>query len=106
MNIQNYINLLGLDKIRALKYRESDILDYISNMNKVQTNSIVSLFQVGSKYSTQQIKEMLRDFYTINCISRTPKASDLEEYYNLKPCQFVDKTLNKKVNGFLILSLK
>ena len=106
MNIQNYINLLGLNKIRALKYRESDILDYISNMNKVQTNSIVSLFQVGFKYSTQRIKEMLREFYEENNITKTPKASDLEEYYNLKPCQFVDKALDKKVNGFLILSLK
>ena len=49
---------------------------------------------------------MLRKYYEENNITKTPKASDLEEYYNLKPCQFVDKVLDKKVNGFLILSEK
>jgi len=103
---QNYINLLGFEKIKSLKYQEADILAHLNSQNNLQSNPITSLFAVGSKYSTQQIKEMLREFYLSNSISKTPKASDLEQYYNLKPCQFVDKVLNKKVNGFLILSKK
>jgi hypothetical protein len=103
---QNYINLLGFERIRALEYREKNIIESIETIEKLKSISVLSIFSVGAKYSTQQIKEMLREFYTTNNISKTPKASDLEEYYNLKPCQFVDKVLNKKVNGFLILSLK
>ena len=101
---QNYINLLGFEKIRSLGYQRSELEKFISDMNKLQTNSITSLFQVGSKYSKAQIKEMLREFYTTNNITKTPKASDLEDYYNLKSCQFMEN--GKKVNGFLILSLK
>jgi len=103
---QNYINLLGFERIRALEYREKNIIDSIETIEKLKSISVSSIFSVGSKYSTQQIKEMLREFYTTNNITKTPKASDLEKYYDLKPCQFVDKVLNKKVNGFLILSKK
>jgi len=103
---QNYINLLGFEKIRALKYQEADILTYINSQDNLQSTSPVSLFQVGSKYSKAQIKEMLREFYTTNNITKTPKATDLEEYFNIKPCQFIDNNLGKRVEGFLILSKK
>ena len=103
---QNYINLLGFERIRALEYREKNIIESIETIEKLKSISVLSIFSVGTKYSTQQIKEMLRKFYEENNITKTPKASDLEKYYNLKPCQFVDKVLDKKVNGFLILSKK
>jgi hypothetical protein len=47
---------------------------------------------------------MLREFYNQNSISKTPKASDLEEYFNLKACKI--KIDNKWENGFEIMSLK
>ena len=106
LEYQNYINTLGFKKIRALKYQELDIQREISIYQSLNPTSIMSLFSIGFKYSTQQIKEMLREFYEENNITKTPKASDLGEYFNLRPCQFIDKELGKKVNGFLIISLK
>ena len=103
---QNYINLLGFEKIRSLECREKNIVDYINSQNNLQSNPITSLFSVGSKYSKAQIKEMLREFYTTNNINKTPKATDLEEYFNIKPCQFIDKSLGKRVDGFLIMNKK
>ena len=102
----NYINLLGFERIKALKYQELDIQREISTIQSFNSISVISLFVVGSKYSTKQIKEMLRKFYEENNITKTPKASDLEQYFNLRPCKFVDKELGKKVNGFEIISLK
>jgi hypothetical protein len=102
LSYQNYINLLGFEKIRALGYYESAILDEIKNINN--SLSIQSIFSVGSKYSKAQIKEMLREFYTTNNITKTPKASDLEEYYSLRECQFMEN--GKKVHGFEIISKK
>ena len=103
---QNYINLIGYEKIKALGYREADIVKEINSILNLSSVSPATLFTVGSKYSTKQIKEMLRKFYEENNIIKTPKASDLEQYFNLRPCQFVDKELGKKVNGFEIISLK
>ena len=102
----NYINLLGFERIRALGYEEIELKREISSNNSIQSSSIISLFTIGSKYSTQTIKKMLRKYYEENNITKTPKASDLEKYFNMRPCQFIDKELGKKVNGFEIIGLK
>ena len=101
---QNYINLLGFERIKALEYREGNILEYIKSQENLKNNPINSLFSVGSKYSTKQIKQILGDFYTSNNIKKTPKATDLLEYFELKACQFMEE--GKKVNGFVIVKKK
>jgi len=101
---QNYINLLGFEKIRTLGYRESDIVSCIQSQQNLQNSNITSLFSIGSKYTKKQIKEMLRKFYEENNIIKTPKASDLEEYFNLKTCKI--KIDDKWEHGFEIISLK
>ena len=101
---QNYINLLGFEKIRAFGYRESDIVSYIQSQQNLQNSNITSLFSIGSKYTKKQIKEMLRKFYEENNITKTPKASDLEEYFNLKSCKI--KIDDKWEHGFEIISKK
>ena len=97
---QNYINQLGFEGIRSCGYYESSILTNISNKEL----SILDLFTVGSKYTTKQIKEMLTDFYTTNSITKTPKASDLNEYYILKSIKL--KVGDKWENGFEIIAIK
>ena len=103
LSYQNYINLLGFEKIRALGYKESNIIRYI-NPEVINGEGIKSLFNVGDKYSKKQIKEMLADFYNHNSISKTPKASDLNEYFELRDCQFMED--GKKVHGFEIIKRK
>ena len=102
---QNYINLLGFERIKALTYKEALLKRDINN-NILILDSISSLFTIGSKYSKATIKEMLRKYYEENNITKTPKATDLEEYFVLRKCQFVDKELGKRVEGFEIISLK
>ena len=102
---QNYINLIGFERIRALTYKEALLKRDINN-NILVLDSISSLFSIGSKYSKATIKEMLRRFYEENNITKTPKATDLGEYFVLRKCQFVDKELGKRVEGFEIVSLK
>ena len=101
---QNYINLLGFEKIKALKYQEGDIISYIQSQQNLQNSSITSLFNVGDKYTKKQIKEMLSNFYSLNSITKTPKASDLEQYYILKTIKL--KVNDKWENGFEIIKQK
>ena len=104
INYQNYINLLGFEKIRALGYYESAIITYIQSQQNLQNSSITSLFNVGDKYTKKQIKEMLAGFYTLNNISKTPKATDLEDYYILKTIKL--KVGDKWEHGFEIIKLR
>ena len=96
------------ERIKSLYYQESELKKEIhSNQNlNIITTSIISLFTIGQKYSKATMKEMLRKYYEENNITKNPKASDLENYFNLRPCQFIDKELGKKVNGFEIISLR
>ena len=104
IDYQNYINILGFEKIRALSYQESEIKSYIQSQQNLQNSSITSLFNVGDKYSKKQIKEILANFYSNNNILKTPKASDLNDYFELRDCQFMEN--GKKVHGFEIIKLK
>ena len=104
MSYQNYINILGFERIKTLKYYESAILGYIQSQQNLQNSSITSLFNVGDKYTTKQIKEILSNFYSLNSITKTPKASDLNEYYILKSIKL--KVGDKWENGFEIIKQK
>jgi hypothetical protein len=104
MSYQNYINILGFERIKALKYYESAIVGYIQSQQNLQNSSITSLFSVGDKYTTKQIKEILSNFYSLNSITKTPKASDLNDYYILKSIKL--KVGDKWENGFLIMNKK
>jgi len=103
---ENYINILGFDRMKANGFRELDIIreiESISNLEKAkETNIIESIFSIGSKYTKKEIKKTLREFYKENNISKTPKASDLEEFFELKDCK-IKNSEGKWKNGFEIV---
>ena len=103
MSYQNYINLIGFEKIRALGYKECNIIKFLTP--ELLIIDFSSVFSIGSKYTTKQIKALLADYYITNSISRTPKASDLEEYFNLKPVKIKNES-GKWEHGFEIISKK
>ena len=67
---------------------------------------IISSFLPENKYLKSDIKETLRKIYEDLGYNKTPKASDLEEYFELHPYQIKNKETSKKDNGFKILKLK
>jgi hypothetical protein len=69
-------------------------------------DKILQSFQVDSKYSKQAIKETLRSIYESLNYNKTPKASDLENYFELKTCQTRNKETGKVDNEFKIIKQK
>ena len=67
---------------------------------------IISTFLPENRYLKSDIKETLRKIYESIGYNKTPKASDLEEYFELHPCQIKNKETGKKENEFKILKLK
>lgn len=58
----------------------------------------------GRWYSRKQLKDMLREYYIENKINKTPKATDILEFYEVKDMQ--QRVKGKQTNGFLILNNK
>ena len=52
------------------------------------------------------IKESLRKIYTELGYDKTPKASDLEEYFEIKDCLISNTVTRKMEHGFKIIKLK
>lgn len=55
----------------------------------------------GRWYSRRELKDKLREYYQINQINKTPKATDILEFYDVKDMQKRVKGI--QTNGFLII---
>ena len=75
-------------------------------IKEILKQKLISYFTLDTKYLKSDIKETLRKIYEDCGYNKTPKASDLEEYFELHPCQIKNKETGKKDNGFKILKKK
>ena len=66
---------------------------------------IISSFLPENKYLKSDIKETLRKIYESIGYNKTPKASDLDEYFEIKECK-ITNSLGKQDHGFKILKKK
>jgi hypothetical protein len=103
---QNYMNLLGPDRIKTLRYYQAELereYKIIISGNTIKESILVS-FQVSQKYTLKEIKEKLREIYTTLGLSKTPKAKDLEEYYEVKKTKIT--TSDGVRDGYKLLNIK
>lgn len=67
-------------------------------------SKILSEFKVGESYVNTQIKTRLIEIYREVGYKINAKATDLNNYFNIKRCTINQN--NKRVNGLKILSKK
>jgi hypothetical protein len=105
---KNYYETLGPERCRALSYdgtylsREYSDLQFDKN---VLASEIRNTFEIGGKYTKNYIKETLKKIYKDLGYNKTPKANDLEEYFEIKLCKVTIET-GKQDNGFKIVSIR
>ncbi len=106
----NYYTVLGSERIRALGYNITDMKrEYegvIGNQNIDIKSIILSSFNVGGRYTKTSIKEKLSSIYSSSGYSKTPKATDLENYFEVSVCRIPNKETGKRDAGYEILSIK
>ena len=78
----------------------------ISAIENEVKEKILQIFIPGNKYLKSDIKETLRSIYESLNYNKTPKASDLENYFELRACQVKNKETGKKDHGFEIIKQK
>lgn len=108
-----YFNILGEDRLRSLNFQKYLVSAEFDAVTKERRHDIVSeieaTFIVGEKYPLSDIKQSLRDIYDRFLLNKTPKASDLNEYFITRPCTIyltMEGGPKKKTNGFEILAIK
>ena len=106
--VMNYFKVLGPEKVRSLSYARSRLDEEVKRLKNNQSidpsEEIYDNFQEGNKYSKAFIKNKLKEIYLSINFKKTAKASDLEEWFEVRPVNYMDN--GKKVNGFEIIKKK
>ena len=105
--IKSYYITLGPQRLKGMGYHISKIkkaLGIVTFSDELLDATIYNEFKVGDKITLSGIKDRLGYLYKSISYDKTPKATDLENYFEVKKC-----TINlpgKRVNGLEIINKK
>ena len=94
LTYKKYYIGIGPDRCRAKGYSLTGIKKEYDNLfvdDSSVVNDVYNYFQEGSTYTKKEIKERLSEIYSKQGLSKNPKATDLEEYFEIKACQVMKK---------------
>lgn len=83
--LRYYYEALGVDRIKALNYKEKKLLNEIHIMktkNKIR-HELHGIIHIGDRILTTDIQQTLHDVYDRLGIDKSPKAADLNEFLAL-----------------------
>lgn len=107
--ILNYIKVLGIDRIKSLSYRKVNLDNEIAirqSNQKIDIDShIYNEFQEGSKISCVDAKKALESLYDRLGYQRSPKATDLEDWFDTRKVKIKDSS-GKWIHGLELIKKK
>lgn len=88
-DIAHYINSLPLDRIYACGFNTTKMDQEIKALQEMPSLGpvIYTRFQIGQRYTREEIKKTLGEIYTAAGLKKTPKATDLEDYFKCTDCK-------------------
>ena len=105
----NYYTVLGKSRMIALGYNATNMKkeydSIIGNQNIDIKNTIISSFSINEKLSKKDIINRLEALYNSIGYSKTPKAIDIKEYFEVKDCK-IPRPDGTRDNGYELLSIK
>jgi len=107
--IKSYYTSLTPNRLKALSYNSHKIkkeLGIVTFSQELLERGIYSEFKVGDKLKMSDIKFRLKNLYDSINYTATPKATDLENYFELKKCKVTDRVTKLRENCFEIISRK
>ena len=108
---KNYYITLGPEKIKSLSYQKSKLEEEYGNLKNNQevkddfVNELFDMFPLNSRISYLEIKKLLSGFYSKIGLIKTPKATDLLDYFEVKKIKITTED-GKRVDGYEILKRK
>lgn len=106
---ENLYSYFGFDKCRSVSFQLTDLrkIVYDNTLAGDLKARILSTFKLNQKYLLSEAKETLRTMYQeIGLLSKHPKASDLEEYFNTKMVKVLNNSTGKRSKAYLLISIK
>ena len=109
LTYKKYYETLGPDRLKALGYHitrvEKEYKAFLFDKDNLK-DKIYSNYLEGNKYSRNSVKEDLQKIYDSLNYTKKAKASDLEEYFEVKDCTVLNKETGKYDRGFELIKKK
>ena len=110
-----YYWTIPANRAGSLKYQSGELEEEYQSILHPEDTSIIEgkvkdeilkEFVISEKYSKSSIKARLERIYTNLKYDKTPKANDLEQYFELKECKVLNNDTGKRDHGFEIIKIK
>ena len=110
-----YYWTISASRAGTLHYRSGELEEEYQSILHPEDTSIIEgkvkdeilkEFVISERYSKSSIKARLERIYTNLKYNKTPKASDLEQYFELKECRVLNSDTGKRDAGFEIIKIK
>ena len=110
VSYMNYYLKLGPSRLYALGYNityvKREYSDAINFDSDVLKKNIVSNFEVGKVYTFSMAKDIIKNIYSSLGYNKTPRANDLENYFEVKEKKITNKETGKRDHCYEILNKK
>ena len=100
------------EKIKSLSYQKSKLSSEYEKLKNNQEgesslkDEVYLNFLVNERYTKIFVKDKLVEIYNNLGIKSSPKATDLENYFEVKKIQIFNKDSGKKDHGYKLISKK
>lgn len=107
-DFQKFYRVYGSQGCKAKRFERGELEKGMSDQGKIinEIDKICSCFVIGEKYTKVEIKQKLSLVYSQLGISKTAKASDLGNYFELENARISNQETGKRDAGFKIISRK
>ena len=103
---RSYYDYFGTSGCKAKEYRKGELEKGIKDTLNLSYDLIYETFEVGKRYTLKEIKQTLADIYGKMKLNRSPKASDLQEFFEVSDIKVYDSQTKKQSKGYLIKNIK
>ena len=107
--IASHYIALGPERLKKLYYNKTNIKKELGIITFNKNLLILSKFSVGDRIGQAKIKEDLRSLYNSVGYTAIPKATDLEEFFNIKRAkinEILEDGTKKRVDALELISIK
>jgi len=113
-NLAKYYYSVSKEKAGTLHYQRGELEKEYKRLISISAtinledlpNEIYSNFKEGNKYIRSSIKSILQEIYDKLGYSKKAKASDLEEYFEVKDCTILNSETGKYDRGYNLIKKK
>ena len=73
---------------------------------EINKEQVYNLFEIGKRYTAKDVKLILGNLYSSLGLSKNPKATDIDDYFNTENTRIPNLETGKRDKGYLIVSRK